>query len=677
MYSRGFSFVIVLIALALVGGAVATSQLTTHNQQLTTGETGSTGSLQKASIFSWWKKTPAAVTQNQESSTQILADIERQLTTASKSGGISPTSYKDIDTKLKTLESKGVNTKNARATLARLSVGGREAKATPPKSNSVAQTLADVEQEIKGMLQFKGINPSVYAEFDTKLKAFEAKGANTKNARAMLKKIPVGGQETSAQKKSENGPVVDKERIASEPVVWVYHHDQNKWVPSKTPPPCPALVFDSPVDLTKAYAILYPGQTRGNSIKDYKAHGGVMFKSDNTIDVRMPFDGYIYQGARFLQKGVLQYGFDAISECGIMQRFGHLYELSPKFQKLVELLPEPKEMDSRTTVLRPFVYVKKGELIATKIGVPENAGMDWGVMDLRRENEAAKDAAFREAHSFQRWYDNHGLCWLDYLSEKEQAIVKALPGGDGRMGKTSDYCGRPISASPVSANISEEARHVATGSNMEPPLLLKSIGVDLGYFDAVTGKAGDFVFTKGKLQFGVLFTEFGFTIPANQSATGADKRNPQPTFLLPLGTKVRSLVDGVVVAIPKLYSNDYSIHVAPSQDTNWRYETEHVINPLVKVGDTVKAGQVIAEVSPHDSANSSGYGLVEIGILRGGNPPEHICPFAYLDPSIKDDVQKKLSAFYKSWEEYRGDSALHNEAAQTVIGCLSLDPIPG
>lgn len=210
-----------------------------------------------------------------------------------------------------------------------------------------------------------------------------------------------------------------------------------------------------------------------------------------------------------------------------------------------------------------------------------------------------------------------------------------------------------------------------------PPLLLKGIGINLDDYDPATGKAGDLVFTKSRLQFSVLFTEFGFIIKADQSATGKDKPNPQPTFLLPMGTKVHALVDGVVMDVPKLYSGDYSIMVAPDTNSQWRYETEHVTNPLVKIGDRVKAGQVIAEVSPHNKEASSGYGMVEIGILKGGNPPKHLCPFAYLDPSVKNDVAKKLLGLYKAWEEYKGDTSLHNEVAQTIPGCLTLDEIEG
>ncbi len=211
----------------------------------------------------------------------------------------------------------------------------------------------------------------------------------------------------------------------------------------------------------------------------------------------------------------------------------------------------------------------------------------------------------------------------------------------------------------------------------EPTLKLKSIGINLDYYDPVTSMAGDVKFTKGKFMFGILFSDYGFVIPADSSASGKAKSNPQPTFTLPLGTKVQSLVDGIVVKVPVLYSGDYSIHVAANANSRWIYETEHVINPLVKVGDEVKAGQIIAEVSPHSKDANDGFGLVEIGILKGGNPPQHVCPFAYLDDSIKDDIQKKLTSLYRDWEKYRGDSSLYDESALKMPGCLTLDPVDG
>lgn len=199
----------------------------------------------------------------------------------------------------------------------------------------------------------------------------------------------------------------------------------------------------------------------------------------------------------------------------------------------------------------------------------------------------------------------------------------------------------------------------------EPPLKLKSIGVNFE----------DFKFTKENLQFNRLFMPYGFVIPA--SPDYPSKKNPQPTFILPLGTKVRSLVDGVVVDIPTVWSGDFSVMVGTGDEQSpWRYETEHVINVVVKKGDKVKAGQVIAEVSDFDKSAPPGFGAVEIGILKGGNPPQHICPFAYLDDSIKMETFAKMNTFFKSWEEYVGDQSLYDESLE-VPGCLTSDPIEG
>lgn len=203
---------------------------------------------------------------------------------------------------------------------------------------------------------------------------------------------------------------------------------------------------------------------------------------------------------------------------------------------------------------------------------------------------------------------------------------------------------------------------------------IKHLGVNLDYYDSSTNKAGDFVFTKDKLEFDRLFFEYGFVVPANSA--GPEKKNPQPTFILPLGSKVYSLVDGEVVDIPKLYSNDYSIMVK-GEGSELIFETEHVLNVLVKKGDKVKAGDVIAEVSDYDSKNYAGMGLVEIGILKGGNPPSHVCPFDYLDDSIREETLNKMTALKKAWEEYRGDTSIYDESNATSAGCLISDPIEG
>lgn len=204
-------------------------------------------------------------------------------------------------------------------------------------------------------------------------------------------------------------------------------------------------------------------------------------------------------------------------------------------------------------------------------------------------------------------------------------------------------------------------------SDDEPPLKIKHLGFNLEDYDPQTKKAGEIDFTLEPYD-NRLWTDFG------HKDTQSGKIHPQPIFQLPVGTKVYAIADGVVVEIPKLYSNDFSVQVASDQNSKWRYETEHVVNVKVKVGDKVKAGQEIAEVGPDNNRN---YGFLDIGILKGGEVPQHVCPFAYLDDSIKEETFKKIKALYASWEEYKGNPNIYDESSMPVPGCLTLDLVEG
>jgi hypothetical protein len=210
------------------------------------------------------------------------------------------------------------------------------------------------------------------------------------------------------------------------------------------------------------------------------------------------------------------------------------------------------------------------------------------------------------------------------------------------------------------------------GVEQESEVKIEHIGINLAPYDPETNTVGDIVFTEETLsEYDMPYFDYGFQVEA--SSAGPARKNPQPTFIVPLGTKVHSLVDGVVVNVPKLYSDDYSIHVQASEDSEMIFELEHVINVTVKVGDTVKAGDVLGEVSDYDAHNYAGLGLYEIGILIPGNPPSHICPFLYLDDSIKDETNEALLSLYKAWNEYRGKQ-IYDENLETP-GCITTEEI--
>lgn len=218
------------------------------------------------------------------------------------------------------------------------------------------------------------------------------------------------------------------------------------------------------------------------------------------------------------------------------------------------------------------------------------------------------------------------------------------------------------------------------GSNSqetEPPLLIGSLGFNLSAYNSATGKAGDITFTKTKLQFDQIYSPFGQQDP--RSPNDPSKRNPQPTVILPLGTKVQAIATGEVVEVKELYSGDMTVWIAKSKQSQYFYEIEHIINPTVAVGDKVTAGQIIGEVSNYDSHNNPGFGLVEIGILHSlpdGSPPKHVCPLNYLDPSIKQKVFDDLTTLYSAWNAYLGKE-VYKPSTFANPGCVVLDEVEG
>ena len=215
------------------------------------------------------------------------------------------------------------------------------------------------------------------------------------------------------------------------------------WRANGNPPRCPSpLALNAPVDVSKVTSILYPGQTRGGN---YKPHGGFRFDSnaDNVVAVRAPMAGSVVLGARYLVSGEVQYTFDIMSPCGIMNRLGHLLELAPRMQAIAAKFPAPLENDSRTTFVSPPVPVTAGELLATKVGVTKpsfNVFLDWGLFDYRTSNASAANSAWAAQHANDLALTGHALCWLELLPSAQKARVTSLPAGDPGSGKSSDYC---------------------------------------------------------------------------------------------------------------------------------------------------------------------------------------------------------------------------------------------
>ena len=224
-------------------------------------------------------------------------------------------------------------------------------------------------------------------------------------------------------------------------------------------------------------------------------------------------------------------------------------------------------------------------------------------------------------------------------------------------------------------------------SNASIPKVIQNWGLALEPYDAATGKAG-------------VMQIAGETPPtfSNPSDTAAYSRivglygdvvqgilEPQMAFIAPLGTPVISMLDGTVCDLPQLYSNDYSVRVAPkgmacmTGGAPILFEHEHLISPLVKVGDKVRAGQRLGTVSDYNSNwKAKGMGMIETGVFfakAGSNVPWHACLANYLAPSKKSSMTNVLTSIENGWIAVRNDPGLYSLAAQNPIGCLTQDDI--
>ena len=233
------------------------------------------------------------------------------------------------------------------------------------------------------------------------------------------------------------------QKKVSSNVSWEFGQDTKTWQAIGTPPVCPEpFVFPSPVDINLATSILYPGQERGG---DYKAHGGFRFDNlpNNEVNVYAPFDASVVAAARHTQGSDIQYVLYFTNNCGMAYKLDHLRELTSKFQKIMEDIPLGGDTDTRSTGVTPPVFVAKGELIATKVGMEstKNVFFDFGVYDFRQRNSA--DYSGRNYYNIEQ-YGMHAICWLENLEESTKTVALSLPGADGQNGKKSDYCREAI-----------------------------------------------------------------------------------------------------------------------------------------------------------------------------------------------------------------------------------------
>jgi hypothetical protein len=227
---------------------------------------------------------------------------------------------------------------------------------------------------------------------------------------------------------------------------------------------------------------------------------------------------------------------------------------------------------------------------------------------------------------------------------------------------------------------------VGITSNANIPKVIQNWGLAVDTYDSGSGMAGvmrirgvtppTFGNAADNAMYRHIFGVYGMDLKG--------MKEPQIAIIAPLGTPVISMVDGTVCGLSKVWSNDYSVQVAPIGTPcmigNWAtvlFEHEHLINPTVKVGDKVKAGQQIGTVSDYNQHwKAKGFGMIEIGVFfvkKGSNKSWHACLGNYLAPTKRDSMLAVLTSVQMAWMAELSDPTLYDLGAQNPVVCLTND----
>ena len=227
---------------------------------------------------------------------------------------------------------------------------------------------------------------------------------------------------------------------------------------------------------------------------------------------------------------------------------------------------------------------------------------------------------------------------------------------------------------------------VGITSNANIPKVIQNWGLAVDTYDSGSGMAGvmrirgvtppTFGNAADNAMYRHIFGVYGMDLKG--------MKEPQIAIIAPLGTPVISMVDGTVCGLSKVWSNDYSVQVAPIGTPcmigNWAtvlFEHEHLINPTVNVGDKVKAGQQIGTVSDYNPYwKAKGFGMIEIGVFfvkKGSKKSWHACLGNYLAPTKRDSMLAVLTSVQMAWMAELSDPTLYDLGAQNPVVCLTND----
>ena len=222
---------------------------------------------------------------------------------------------------------------------------------------------------------------------------------------------------------------------AKAPVTWSWN-GKDAWLPSAKAPSCGKFRLQPPAQVAALDGWLPSGRLN-ETARYYKAHGALRFADPSANGtVAAAVDGYFVRGAAYRENrdgqmngpgSSVQYLVDIQHPCGFLVRYDHLRTLRPALQRIFDR-SIPVGEDSRTTNVKP-VKISKGQVLATAVSVPDHPSprqFDFGVYDLRRQQQSLHSGAWLADHGSGAELANFAVCW-PRLMGSTGAQIEALP----------------------------------------------------------------------------------------------------------------------------------------------------------------------------------------------------------------------------------------------------------
>jgi len=247
----------------------------------------------------------------------------------------------------------------------------------------------------------------------------------------------------------------------------------------------------------------------------------------------------------------------------------------------------------------------------------------------------------------------------------EESLVTTTTQTPTTNSSTTTTTAATTTTSTVTTTTTTTTTSSSTTTTTTMPIVLKNLGVTIEAYDPSTKMAGAIVFFPSRFK---VFLEFGVSV---ETSPGSYKTLPTFEYYTTPEAVVFSPIDGTVNWVGwQPSTGDYEMSIQSANNSSWLLFVDHVKDITVTTGDAVSAWQVLGKVG----TVSADTGRTEIQV-RASNIDW--APFKYFDPATTAEYQQKITDLMASWEAYKGDPSIYDEAAMAPYwpGCLN-DNIP-